>query len=137
MSSTGVKTKEQFCHGVSRMDEPCDEPGNASVNDAACVLQVRIFPIRNGIRAPGAGRKLIEGSWFPLETVAIAQQPPHEFLTDARASASVNVCGATHDSRLRHAQIIPGERIIANAIITLTTDYGTNDHLVGTLKGVI
>ena len=24
-----------------------------------------------------------------------------------------------------------------NAIITLTTDYGTNDHLVGTLKGVI
>jgi len=26
---------------------------------------------------------------------------------------------------------------VANAIITLTTDYGTNDHLVGTLKGVI
>jgi len=26
---------------------------------------------------------------------------------------------------------------LANAIITLTTDYGTNDHLVGTLKGVI
>ena len=26
---------------------------------------------------------------------------------------------------------------MANAIITLTTDYGTNDHLVGTLKGVI
>ena len=24
-----------------------------------------------------------------------------------------------------------------NAVITLTTDYGTNDHLVGTLKGVI
>ena len=24
-----------------------------------------------------------------------------------------------------------------NAIITLTTDYGVNDHLVGTLKGVI
>ena len=24
-----------------------------------------------------------------------------------------------------------------NAIITLTTDYGTNDHLVGTLKGVL
>ena len=24
-----------------------------------------------------------------------------------------------------------------NALITLTTDYGTNDHLVGTLKGVI
>ena len=26
---------------------------------------------------------------------------------------------------------------MANAFITLTTDYGTNDHLVGTLKGVI
>ncbi len=26
---------------------------------------------------------------------------------------------------------------MANSIITLTTDYGTNDHLVGTMKGVI
>ena len=26
---------------------------------------------------------------------------------------------------------------MANALITLTTDYGTDDHLVGTLKGVI
>jgi S-adenosyl-L-methionine hydrolase (adenosine-forming) len=26
---------------------------------------------------------------------------------------------------------------VANAIITLTTDFGTDDHLVGTLKGVI
>jgi len=26
---------------------------------------------------------------------------------------------------------------VANALITLTTDYGTDDHLVGTLKGVI
>jgi S-adenosylmethionine hydrolase len=26
---------------------------------------------------------------------------------------------------------------VSNAIITLTTDYGTDDHLVGTLKGVI
>ena len=26
---------------------------------------------------------------------------------------------------------------MANPIITLTTDYGTNDHLVGTLKGVL
>ncbi len=26
---------------------------------------------------------------------------------------------------------------MANSIITLTTDFGTNDHLVGTLKGVI
>jgi S-adenosylmethionine hydrolase len=29
------------------------------------------------------------------------------------------------------------EHPLANAVITLTTDYGTNDHLVGTLKGVI
>jgi S-adenosylmethionine hydrolase len=29
------------------------------------------------------------------------------------------------------------ENPLANPIITLTTDYGTNDHLVGTLKGVI
>jgi S-adenosylmethionine hydrolase len=29
------------------------------------------------------------------------------------------------------------ENPLPNAIITLTTDYGTNDHLVGTLKGVI
>ncbi len=28
MSSTGVKTKEQICQGVSRIDEPCDEPGH-------------------------------------------------------------------------------------------------------------
>jgi len=32
----------------------------------------------------------------------------------------------------------PGrENLVANAIITLTTDYGTDDHLVGTPKGVI
>jgi S-adenosylmethionine hydrolase len=32
----------------------------------------------------------------------------------------------------------PGrETLVTNAIITLTTDYGTDDHLVGTLKGVI
>jgi S-adenosylmethionine hydrolase len=29
------------------------------------------------------------------------------------------------------------EHPVANSIITLTTDYGTNDHLAGTLKGVI
>ena len=29
------------------------------------------------------------------------------------------------------------ERDLSNPIITLTTDYGTNDHLVGVLKGVI
>jgi len=29
------------------------------------------------------------------------------------------------------------DSLVARPIITLTTDYGTNDHLVGTLKGVI
>ena len=29
------------------------------------------------------------------------------------------------------------EKVLTQPIITLTTDYGTNDHLVGTLKGVI
>ena len=29
------------------------------------------------------------------------------------------------------------DNLVANPIITLTTDYGTNDHLVGTMKGVI
>jgi S-adenosylmethionine hydrolase len=36
-----------------------------------------------------------------------------------------------------HAQLHGRETLVANAIITLTTDYGTDDHLVGTLKGVI
>src|ERR1700741_2820226 len=35
-------------------------------------------------------------------------------------------------------RIAPGPELpLANAIITLTTDYGTSDHLAGTLKGVI
>ena len=32
---------------------------------------------------------------------------------------------------------LKAEPLLARPIITLTTDYGTNDHLVGTLKGVI
>src|SRR5580692_12477206 len=32
---------------------------------------------------------------------------------------------------------IQRERDLTNPLITLTTDYGTNDHLVGVLKGVI
>src|ERR1700739_2949350 len=32
---------------------------------------------------------------------------------------------------------IQGERDLTNPIVTLTTDYGTNDHLVAVLKGVI
>src|SRR5215471_11371328 len=31
----------------------------------------------------------------------------------------------------------PRQNKVSNSIITLTTDYGTNDHLVGTMKGVI
>lgn len=34
-------------------------------------------------------------------------------------------------------QFAHAEALVANPIITLTTDYGTNDHLVGTLKGVL
>jgi S-adenosylmethionine hydrolase len=33
--------------------------------------------------------------------------------------------------------LVEGGTLVARPIITLTTDYGTNDHLVGTLKGVI
>src|ERR1700739_628130 len=36
----------------------------------------------------------------------------------------------------RHLRI-HRERDLTNPLITLTTDYGTNDHLVGVLKGVI
>jgi S-adenosylmethionine hydrolase len=35
------------------------------------------------------------------------------------------------------AEKTKAENSLSNPIITLTTDYGTNDHLVGTLKGVI
>src|SRR5438105_4904397 len=34
-------------------------------------------------------------------------------------------------------EILKRRNTVPNPIITLTTDYGTNDHLVGTLKGVI
>src|SRR6266852_3724033 len=44
-------------------------------------------------------------------------------------SASLIFCGGL--------RILPSELALPNAIITLTTDYGLNDHLVGTLKGVI
>lgn len=55
-------------------------------------------------------------------------------MTDSRASVSVK----KYDLRLaaRYFQL-QWESLVANAIITLTTDYGTDDHLVGTLKGVI
>src|SRR5260370_1309062 len=44
-------------------------------------------------------------------------------------SATPSACAARKFSQVKNP--------LANAIITLTTDYGTNDHLVGTLKGVI
>ncbi len=59
----------------------------------------------------------------------------HTFVSVVR-SALVEVSMA----RARHAEIILArkrEPLVARPIITLTTDYGTNDHLVGTLKGVI
>ena len=34
-------------------------------------------------------------------------------------------------------ETLPDWTSVANTVITLTTDYGTNDHLVGVLKGVI
>jgi len=62
-------------------------------------------------------------------------------LTIARAFVSVVQSIATNASSDAH----PGsttslgrqDHLAPRPIITLTTDYGTNDHLVGTLKGVI
>jgi len=68
---------------------------------------------------------------------AIATAVSAQFLTEARASASVKGCGGLGRSVCAPCEIIPGERIHGQRIITRTTDYGTNDHLVGTLKGVI
>src|SRR5882724_5182894 len=42
-----------------------------------------------------------------------------------------------HSANNVHFLRIQRERDLTNPIITLTTDYGTNDHLVGVLKGVI
>src|SRR5260370_11674478 len=44
-------------------------------------------------------------------------------------SATLSACAERKFSQVKNP--------LANAIITLTPDYGTNDHLVGTLKGVI
>jgi hypothetical protein len=51
---------------------------------------------------------------------------------------SVKVCEAASHFACGASQNDPGpENPLSNPIITLTTDYGTNDHLVGTLEGVI
>src|SRR5258708_15618997 len=57
-------------------------------------------------------------------------------LTPVRTFASVKERSASPLQR-RPCGLRPRENPLPNAIITLTTDYGTNDHLVGTLKGVI
>src|SRR5450755_4755430 len=72
--------------------------------------------------------------------LAIGQRPPLPALTPRRLSASVKSDEAPpRFSRCtRHKRQHPRwEHPVANPIITLTTDYGTNDHLAGTLKGVI
>jgi S-adenosyl-L-methionine hydrolase (adenosine-forming) len=58
-------------------------------------------------------------------------------LTPVRVFASVKERSASPLQQRRPCGLRPRENPLPNAIITLTTDYGTNDHLVGTLKGVI
>jgi S-adenosylmethionine hydrolase len=58
-------------------------------------------------------------------------------LTPVRAFASVKERSASSLQQRRPCTQRPRENPLPNAVITLTTDYGTNDHLVGTLKGVI
>ncbi len=71
--------------------------------------------------------------------LAIAQHAARDFLTPERASVSVKEYGVPSYFVARGARTMPQKRenLVANAIITLTTDYGTDDHLVGTVKGVI
>jgi hypothetical protein len=103
----------------------------------------------NGIADSRAGRSGEGHSyrWLKLRRVVppetpllVVQQSTPSFLILALGSASVEeyevpprFVRRTH-RRTNHPGV--GEPV-SNAIITLTTDYGTNDHLVGTLKGVI
>jgi S-adenosyl-L-methionine hydrolase (adenosine-forming) len=68
--------------------------------------------------------------------VLIAQRCSPGRLTPPRHSVSVKGDEASPRFAL---SVTPSrwEHPVANSIITLTTDYGTNDHLAGTLKGVI
>src|SRR5258708_4542261 len=59
------------------------------------------------------------------------------FLIPGAASDSVERAECLSIPRLNCTFENPRERDLTNPIITLTTDYGTNDHLVGVLKGVI
>jgi hypothetical protein len=54
-------------------------------------------------------------------------------LTDPRVSVSVETSGAGVFSRSERNE----EQTLARPIITLTTDYGTGDHFVGVMKGVV
>jgi len=63
-------------------------------------------------------------------------------LTPREGSVSVNVYGLSRGfaagATPRSTKIRPRTGVaLTNPIITLTTDYGNGDHLVGTLKGVI
>lgn len=70
--------------------------------------------------------------------LAIAQHLQRDFLTAKQRSDSVKGCEvALHFLAPMRAEHLGPENLVANAIITLTTDFGTDDHLVGTLKGVI
>jgi len=59
------------------------------------------------------------------------------FLIPGAVSDSVERAECLSIPRLNCTFENPRERDLTNPIITLTTDYGTNDHLVGVLKGVI
>jgi S-adenosyl-L-methionine hydrolase (adenosine-forming) len=86
------------------------------------------------------------GSGAQLE---IAQQRPPGFLTEGWALVSFRVrsplrfvaifaFGRFRGTAAAASSFQPDwETLLSNAIITLTTDYGTDDHLVGTVKGVI
>ncbi|PWT81468.1 MAG: hypothetical protein C5B58_09800 [Acidobacteria bacterium] len=59
-------------------------------------------------------------------------------MTGAQTYFSVKVGKASRvKPAFAEASLCQDGHPVANSVITLTTDYGTNDHLVGTLKGVI
>src|SRR5207244_4817118 len=60
--------------------------------------------------APEQGDSRAAAVGSPARPLAIAQQQPREFLTDARASASVNICGLTPFSACAPCANFPGER---------------------------
>lgn len=69
--------------------------------------------------------------------LALAQRCEWVCLIRAARSDSVKEVGASPLRRSNGQGKFRGKRNLTNPIITLTTDYGTNDHLVGVMKGVI